>query len=104
MIILSSIQKSLILILNSFKCKIIDGTKMMKSLLFIKDLNMYMVLGGIHGCISPGVYKSDDKYIIVDADVASLYPSIAVINNLYPSHLGTRILFSIQEYIRSENS
>lgn len=44
--------------------------------------------GGIHGCIKPGVYKTDEKFIIVDADVASLYPSLAITLNLYPEHLG----------------
>lgn len=44
--------------------------------------------GGIHGCIKPGVYETDDEYIVVDADVASLYPSLAITNNLYPEHLG----------------
>lgn len=45
-------------------------------------------LGGIHGCIKPGVYESDDNYIIRDADVGSMYPSIAIVNKLYPEHLG----------------
>jgi hypothetical protein len=45
-------------------------------------------LGGIHGCIKPGIYESDEDYIIRDADVSSLYPSIAVVNGLYPEHLG----------------
>ena len=44
--------------------------------------------GGIHGCIKSGLYESDDRYIIIDADVASLYPSIAIVNRLYPEHLG----------------
>lgn len=44
--------------------------------------------GGIHGCIKAGVYDEDDEFIIVDADVASLYPSLAIKNNLYPEHLG----------------
>ena len=44
--------------------------------------------GGIHGCIKQGVYESDDEYIIVDVDVSSLYPSLAIANNLYPEHLG----------------
>lgn len=44
--------------------------------------------GGIHGCIKPGVYESDDKYIIIDADVASLYPNVAIKNRLYIEHLG----------------
>ncbi len=44
--------------------------------------------GGIHGCIKPGVYKTNEDFIIVDADVASLYPSLAITLNLYPEHLG----------------
>ena len=44
--------------------------------------------GGIHGCIEAGVYGSTDTHMIVDIDVASLYPSLAVVNHLYPEHLG----------------
>lgn len=44
--------------------------------------------GGIHGCIKPGVFEADDKYCLVDIDVASLYPSIAVTLGLFPEHLG----------------
>jgi hypothetical protein len=44
--------------------------------------------GGIHGCIKAGVYSEDDLYTIIDIDVASLYPSIAIVNGLYPEHLG----------------
>lgn len=44
--------------------------------------------GGIHGCIKSGVYESTDTHIIVDIDVASLYPSLAIANGLYPEHLG----------------
>jgi hypothetical protein len=44
--------------------------------------------GGIHGCIKPGIYKSTDTEIVVDCDVASLYPSLAITLNLYPEHLG----------------
>ena len=44
--------------------------------------------GGIHGCIKAGVYESNEDYIIIDADVASLYPNIAIKNNLYIRHLG----------------
>lgn len=51
---------------------------------FVFDLGT----GGIHGCCKSGVYESDDEMIIVDADVASLYPSLAITLNLYPEHLG----------------
>lgn len=44
--------------------------------------------GGIHGCIKSGVYKQSDTHMIVDIDVASLYPSLAIVNGLYPDHLG----------------
>lgn len=45
-------------------------------------------LGGTHGCIKPGIYESDNEYVIYDLDVSSLYPSIAKSLNLYPQHLG----------------
>lgn len=44
--------------------------------------------GGIHGCIKSGIYESDENYLIIDADVGSLYPNLAIVNNLYPEHLG----------------
>lgn len=44
--------------------------------------------GGIHGCIKSGVYKETDTHMIVDIDVASLYPSLAIVGGLYPKHLG----------------
>lgn len=44
--------------------------------------------GGIHGCVKPGVYDSTNDFVIIDSDVASLYPSLAIANNLYPEHLG----------------
>ncbi len=42
--------------------------------------------GGQHAC-RVGYFESDDDYIIVDQDVASMYPSIAIANNYYPEHL-----------------
>lgn len=52
---------------------------------FVFDLGT----GGIHGCVKAGVYQSTDNQIIIDADVASLYPSLAITLNLYPEHLGS---------------
>ena len=48
--------------------------------------------GGIHGCINAGVYETDDDYIIVDVDVASYYPILPIILQLYPEHLGKEFL------------
>lgn len=49
-------------------------------------------LGGSHGSIAPGVYESNEDWIIVDYDVSSLYPSIAKSLQLYPKHLGIQFL------------
>lgn len=76
-------------LLDIFNSKTITETKgaIAESVVF-KGFKYDYGTGGIHGCIKPGVYESDDEYIIIDADVASLYPSIAIVNKLYPEHLG----------------
>lgn len=43
--------------------------------------------GGIHGSIDPTIVEECDNYAIIDYDVTSLYPSIAIVNNIYPRHL-----------------
>lgn len=56
----------------------------------LKYLNneFYLGAGGIHQCIAGGVYTAHNDIIIKDLDVASLYPSIACMNGMYPAHLG----------------
>lgn len=44
--------------------------------------------GGIHGSVESATVVSDDQYAIIDVDVASYYPNLAIVNNLYPEHLG----------------
>lgn len=48
--------------------------------------------GGCHGCIKPGVYKSDDKWMILDLDIDGMYPSLAISQHLYPEHLGPEFI------------
>lgn len=45
-------------------------------------------LGGIHGCIAPGRYKSTEDLVIEDVDVVSFYPNLAIQNGIRPEHLG----------------
>lgn len=77
-------------LLNEFRSQAIKETKnaINKSVVY-KGFKYDFGTGGIHGCIKAGVYEASDDYVIIDADAASLYPSIAVINRLYPEHLGT---------------
>lgn len=44
--------------------------------------------GGLHMSIDSQVIKSCDEYQIIDIDVASYYPNLAIKNRVYPAHLG----------------
>jgi hypothetical protein len=45
-------------------------------------------LGGIHGSVESEVIESDDDQVIVDLDVTSYYPNLAITNGFHPAHLG----------------
>jgi len=45
-------------------------------------------LGGIHGSIDGAIVESNETHVLVDIDVESYYPSIAIENRVYPEHLG----------------
>ena len=69
-----------------------DKTKVkgkIKSLNCIVDgFNFVFGTGGLHGCIDPATVVSNDERVIVDLDVVSYYPSLAIVNGIYPEHLG----------------
>lgn len=44
--------------------------------------------GGLHGSIESAVVRSDAEYAVIDLDVSSYYPSLAIANGMYPAHLG----------------
>lgn len=54
----------------------------------IAGMDYHFGVGGIHGSLERKRFVSDDQYVIKDIDVASLYPSIAIVNRLSPAHLG----------------
>lgn len=45
-------------------------------------------LGGIHGSVESKIVESNDERVIVDLDVTSYYPNLAITNGFYPAHLG----------------
>lgn len=67
--------------------EITPGSEFSESILF-HGIYFDFGLGGSHGCIKPGIYKSSDSLVIMDLDISSLYPSISKSLNLYPKHLG----------------
>jgi hypothetical protein len=60
--------------------------------------------GGIHGSISNRKVTSDDEYMIVDADVASMYPNIAIANRVYPEHLSEKFCDIYQDVYNQRKS
>jgi hypothetical protein len=77
-------------ILDYFRSKVITETKgVFKGLVATIDgLDYYFGTGGIHASVESQVIHSDDRYQIVDVDVASFYPNLGIKNHLYPAHLG----------------
>ena len=54
----------------------------------INDFQFDFGKGGIHGSIRDSIVVSDVDNVIIDLDVTSYYPSIAIVNRLAPEHLG----------------
>ena len=46
-------------------------------------------LGGIHGSVESEIIESDEGSVIVDLDVTSYYPTLAIANGFRPAHLGS---------------
>lgn len=44
--------------------------------------------GGIHASWENKIFEVDDNHIIIDIDVSSYYPNLAIVNNFRPEHLG----------------
>src|SRR5690606_17723481 len=75
--------------LNMLKTKIIYNTKGdFKYTIPFKGIDFEYGAGGIHASINGSLVEADEEYIIIDSDVTSLYPSIAIENKMYPKHLG----------------
>lgn len=63
-----------------------------KTQVTIGSTTYQMGIGGLHSTEANRAVHSDDEYILVDADVASQYPSIILLLGLYPQALGPAFL------------
>jgi hypothetical protein len=61
-------------------------------------------LGGIHGSIESEVIESDDQNVIVDLDVTSYYPNLAITNGFYPEHLGKEFVIIYKHLFEQRKS
>jgi hypothetical protein len=77
-------------VLNWLKGQVITETKGVFNDLtaVVGGFTFVFGLGGIHGSVESQVVESDDDFVIVDLDVASYYPNLAITNGFHPAHLG----------------
>lgn len=47
-------------------------------------------LGGIHGSVENQSVHATDTTVVLDLDVSSYYPNLAIANRFYPEHLGAK--------------
>ena len=59
-------------------------------------------LGGIHGCVTPGVYVPGNDELIMSADVTSFYPMLAIVNEWHPAHLPGKDFLELYRWIFDE--
>lgn len=72
--------------------KFVDPKKRKGRKVLIGKGEYRMGIGGLHSCEEKVSYLSDDKFIVVDRDVASYYPALILNQNLFPKHLGPNFL------------
>ncbi len=83
---------------------IIETRQSLEESVIYKGFKYDFGLGGLHGCIKPGVYKSNKDEVIHDIDVASFYPNIAIINKFKPKHLGESFITIYKKIYDDRNS
>lgn len=78
----------------------IDTEKALNSIKFTaryKNVVREYAEGGLHSFGKPGIYESDDEYMLVDVDFASYYPHLTFKNGLHPEHIDRDIFNEVYE-------
>lgn len=78
----------------------IDEEKALNSIKFsvpYKNVVREYAEGGLHSFGKPGIYESNDEYVLCDVDFASYYPHISFRNKLHPRHIPEPIFNRIYE-------
>lgn len=85
-------------LLNEMKqLKVSPGRKGYEKQFLLENLTVSVGVGGIHSINQPEIIIPNDDELLVDLDVASLYPSMLLNFNFYPKHLGKEFKDVYQE-------
>lgn len=81
----------------------LEGAKFVAASLHcrIDGFNYDFGTGGLHASLHRRILKSNDTHTIVDIDVASYYPNLAIKNKIYPAHLSEKFC-EIYEFLYNE--
>lgn len=85
-------------LLNEMKqLKVSPGRKGYEKQFLLENLIISVGVGGIHSINEPEIIIPNEDELLVDLDVASLYPSMLLNFNFYPRHLGKEFKEIYQE-------
>tara|TARA_R110002096_G_scaffold126982_4_gene274390 strand:- start:4179 stop:6128 length:1950 start_codon:yes stop_codon:yes gene_type:complete len=83
----------------TFRNFVSKNTKLEKLNIVYKDFQFDFGTGGIHGIISPGVWKANDDYQLILVDVSSYYPNLSSKNGFCPAHFPKDIFVEIVDML-----
>lgn len=83
----------LVKLLNELKTlSVSPGRKGLEKEFIIGGVKHLFSVGGLHSINKPEKIIPNENQVLVDQDVASLYPSLIIENKFYPPHLGEEFL------------
>lgn len=89
-------------VLEDMKNQIVSpGRKGYENKFVFNNLRYSVGVGGIHSVNNPEIIIPKDDEILIDIDVASLYPSMLIEYEFYPKHLGKEFL-EVYKQIKDE--
>lgn len=71
---------------------------------YARDFKLDFGTGGLHGSLHKTSIYEDDEFEIVDCDVTSMYPSIAIKHGFYPQHLGPQFVQIYADLLKERQS
>lgn len=89
-------------VLNDMKSQIVSpGRKGYENKFVFEGLQYSVGVGGIHSVNKPEIIIPKEDKMLIDIDVASLYPSMLIEYEFYPKHLGPEFL-EVYKQIKDE--
>ncbi len=93
------------MLLNNFKTLVINGNNLrgaFKYSVSYRGIKLSYGIGGLHSEAKPGVFEAGNGKIIMDSDVSSYYPNLAIKNKWSPAHIPKKAFCDQYEWFYEE--